>query len=140
MVGVVVIGVAVAGVELSGAPTAISQRCPGCPCGGFIPDAVAVAGAVVAFTGVVDGEVPLSLVSVTGSDVTGSAVMVFWIIESDEAAASLFSFVLPQANRKQEMVNKAKLFFMLIVLRGKCTQSVQRSRKIRKATVPVHGH
>lgn len=28
------------GGELNGAPTDISQRCPGCPCGGFIPGAV----------------------------------------------------------------------------------------------------
>ena len=32
----------VAGGESSEAPTLISQRCPGCPCGGFVPGAVAV--------------------------------------------------------------------------------------------------
>ena len=32
--------VATAGLLFKGAPTAISQRWPGCPCGGFMPGAV----------------------------------------------------------------------------------------------------
>ena len=35
-----------AGLLFKGAPTEISQRWPGCPCGGFIPGAVAVCAAV----------------------------------------------------------------------------------------------
>ena len=38
--------VAGAGLLFNGAPTEISQRWPGCPCGGFIPGAVAVCAAV----------------------------------------------------------------------------------------------
>ena len=41
-----VVAAGFAGAEFRGAPTAISQRWPGCPCGGFIPGAVFVAGAV----------------------------------------------------------------------------------------------
>lgn len=45
---VVLAGAAFPGGELSGAPTAMSQRWPGCPCGGFMPFAVVtVAGVVV---------------------------------------------------------------------------------------------
>jgi hypothetical protein len=48
--------VVVAGLLFKGSPTAISQRCPGCPCAGFIPGAVLVAvgttvGVVVVITG-----------------------------------------------------------------------------------------
>ena len=45
-VGAAVLVVLFAGL-LIGAPTEISQRCPGCPCGGFIPGAVDGAGAGV---------------------------------------------------------------------------------------------
>ena len=44
-VGVVVLAV---GAELSGAPTAISQRWLGCPCAGFIPAVVTDACLVIA--------------------------------------------------------------------------------------------
>ena len=42
-VGAEVTAGAAAGGELSGAPTAISQRCPGWPCSGFMPAATGVA-------------------------------------------------------------------------------------------------
>lgn len=51
-----------AGALFNGAPSAISQRCPGCPCGGFIPGAVEETGKTVdgavcelRFTGIVCG-------------------------------------------------------------------------------------
>ena len=47
----------VAGGELRGAPTAMSQRCPGSPCGGFIPAAVVIGwGAGGATEGEAEGE------------------------------------------------------------------------------------
>lgn len=45
--GVVVVA-GVVGLLLSGAPTAISQRWPGCPCAGFMPGAVLLATVLVA--------------------------------------------------------------------------------------------
>ena len=46
---VVPVVVAGAGLLFKGAPTAISQRWPGCPCGGFMPGAVTI-GACVCVT------------------------------------------------------------------------------------------
>lgn len=52
LTGVIATGVVVrdgfkAGAVLSGAPTEISQRWPGCPCAGFIPAATVVTGVVI---------------------------------------------------------------------------------------------
>ena len=43
------------GFEFKGAPTFISQRWPGCPCGGFMPGAVVVDAVVAVTCGVVTG-------------------------------------------------------------------------------------
>jgi hypothetical protein len=53
----VIAGVVAAGFgfEFNGAPTLISQRCPGCPCAGFIPGAVAVVEAVAVAGAIVPG-------------------------------------------------------------------------------------
>ncbi len=62
-------GVVDRGGEFRGAPTSISQRCPGCPCGGLSPEAGV---ATVAFRStVVDVDLPVSTVVAAAGTVGG---------------------------------------------------------------------
>jgi len=47
--------------EFNGAPTAISQRCPGWPCGGFIPEGVFAVAVLVVFAGTELSEAPTAI-------------------------------------------------------------------------------
>ena len=66
-----------AGGEFNGAPTAMSHRCPGWPCGGFMPGAVltgviSLAIAVPGFDGVTVIGVALEAGDVPGGEFNGA--------------------------------------------------------------------
>lgn len=100
-----------AGAELSGAPTAISQRWPGCPCGGLVP---AATGTVPAGTAaVVAGMEKLSVVG-TGAGAVAilSCFITLGVPRLGSVSGSLS--LLPQAaNSKQVLIMRMECFILM---------------------------
>ena len=83
--------------EFSGAPTAISQRCPGCPCAGFIPGATAVGCTVVAPGVAVIVGAAVGVICATGSfDAAASGAAVVGV--SDAVCGSRSFLQAPSTN------------------------------------------
>ena len=114
----------VPGGEESGAPTGISQRWLGCPCGGFIgsfADAgcVAVIAPVVGF-GAIWISVPGDTVLLTGSDVAGTVVegcdpslTISWAGVT-AAGSSVFLLSLQEYSKLTAIMSvRAKVFFII---------------------------
>jgi hypothetical protein len=112
------------GGELSGAPTAMSQRWPGCPCGGFMPGAVAVPCGTGAGEGDAGIIVPASVTGTcagvvveAGSDDTGAAMGSIPIVVVESVAVVSGSEELLQPEKINVVITRSeRIFFMVFFL------------------------
>ena len=108
-----------AGAEFNGAPTAISQRCPGWPCAGLSPAPVALPAGTTAFnTGAlvcpVFCKTPALSVTGTGVLTVAGVALLAKLLSNATLVSALESELLQAVNNKPETMIEKVIFFICL--------------------------